>query len=292
MHMSFKSGNKALIHFLFENGADLNVVNDDNMTPICFGSYRLLNEMNLLEGFAVLNQEVATREMEKRANRAQSILALKKHSTLLDQKIRDMIAKSSVQPDPQVPVEIISDDESEAPIRVPENPPRPPQLTGAKSLLGGKKSGFFKCLKKRMSVQKQSSMFRSNDANRRLKKGKSIQVKSSSKGLRQKSHNADRTQKNKPQKSKRVLTLREIKFNRLMKEKRQRERIRSNLEFTNNFLVDTCGSDVFLLKKLPQLYDPNRENEIVHKFRSLGRDLLTKNPTIRSINRSLRWQPA
>lgn len=304
--MSFKSGNKALIHFLFENGADLNVVNEDNMTPICFGSYRLLNELNLLNGFAVLNQEVATREMEKRAHRAESIMALKKHSDTLDQRIREILAKAEKKARAPVAVQIISDEESDERDK-PDKPcqakkpkksrkacksglqlPHPKKLNNAKSLLEGKKSGFFKCLKKRMSVQKQSNMFQSNDINQRLRKGQSTQAKSSSKTSHRKSHNAGDRKKHK-KRSKRTVTLREIKFNRLMKEKRQQAR--SELEFTNNFMVDTCGSDMFLLKKLPQLYDPHQENDIVHQFRSLERDPLTKNPTIQSVNRSLRWSP-
>jgi hypothetical protein len=72
-----------------------------------------------------------------------------------------------------------------------------------------------------------------------------------------------------------------------MKEKKNKQKSNQNMDFVNNFIEDTCGSDVFLLQKLPKLYDPKKENEVVFNYKSLDKDILGEQSAINSINKCL-----
>jgi hypothetical protein len=291
--MAFKSGNKELIHFLVKNGADLNIVNQDDMTPICFGSYGLLKEMNLLNGFAILNKDMVQKEMGKRQKRSKSIINMKKNSILLDQKIRKFLKnverKSEIKTNIQIPIQIISDDEDETPKTA--NPSNNKKNENKNFNSMNRKSKFYKKPTQRMSVDKNSGMFRSNNINYRLRKGKSIQHNSSRKNIQKK--NTEWTKKKSINKNirtktvKQKMTFKEIQFNKMMREKKEKQKENKNMDFDNNFIEDTCGSDVFLLQKLPKLYDPKLENDIEFKFRNLDEDMLGKQKAVDSIHKCL-----
>lgn len=65
------------------------------------------------------------------------------------------------------------------------------------------------------------------------------------------------------------MSLNERKLNRLNQEKKKKMNKPDDLEFSNDFVEDTCGADVFLLKKLPQMYNPDLENEVEFQLKDL-----------------------
>lgn len=129
-------------------------------------------------------------------------------------------------------------------------------------------------------------MFKSNNINYRFKKGNTTQIKSKKNKLKK-----NNTVVNKNNKKKEKMTFKELRFNKLVEEKKKQKKLESlsKMEFTNNFLEDTCGSDLFLLKKLPKLYDPKKENEILYKFKNLDEDIFKKTIHYNCIQQSLRF---
>lgn len=56
LHAAFQSQNEDLIRACIESGGDLNKVNGDGLTPLAFGTPRLLTKLGLMNGFAVENK--------------------------------------------------------------------------------------------------------------------------------------------------------------------------------------------------------------------------------------------
>lgn len=98
VHMAFKNGNKFLILYLKKNGADFNHVNFDNMTPLCFGSYALLEELDLLNGFAVLNQQPFREKFNESHKKHKSIHKLKIDHHAINTRVSLFLQRNSHKP--------------------------------------------------------------------------------------------------------------------------------------------------------------------------------------------------
>lgn len=96
--MAFKNGNKYLIIYLKQNGADFNHINFDNMTPLCFGSYALLRELNLLNGFATLIEKPFRDKFIESKKKHKSIQKLKTDHGIMNMKVSMFLEKNSLKP--------------------------------------------------------------------------------------------------------------------------------------------------------------------------------------------------
>ena len=285
VHMAFKSGHRELIHFMFRQGADLNVVNNDNMTPICFGSYGLLRELNLMNGFAILNEEEIQKEVGKQQKREKSIIDFKKNSLVLDKKIRDFLKKKMKQRPKSdfklsFPVKIESEEEKTE--KALEKQHEGSQSMPSSALQLGPKPKRMKFFSKKGSQLGNGELFKSNNLNYRLRKGKTIQAKSRKGKLKKKFSEDQRTlEKQKPK-----LTFKEMRFNKMVEERKKRKKEKE--DFSNDFIEDTCGAEVFLMKKLPKMYDPSIPNEIVFQLNDLENDVFLRNQQLKSIKQSIK----
>ena len=68
----------------------------------------------------------------------------------------------------------------------------------------------------------------------------------------------------------------------------RKKRKKEKEDFSNDFIEDTCGAEVFLMKKLPKMYDPSIPNEIVFQLNDLENDVFLRNQQLKSIKQSIK----
>lgn len=299
--MAFKSGSPQLIYKLFNHGADMNAVNNDNMTPLGYGTFGLLKELNLLDGFATFNEKRARNEIGKEHVKLQSIAKLQKSSTVLDMKVkkfldsqfgssRDQLSGGIRKSRSPKHSSLARRGSRQLKIKGNEMTPKSPSkvhLSLISPKLGRKKvdintrnfpSSSFKRSqdsttrrnrdkRKTMMIRPMNKEFLSNNLNYRIKRGKTLDLTKKSRKFAKKNTLDGTRRKKRSQKSLRQfkMSMEEFRLAQALKKKKENSKENNPFEFENDFREDTCGCDVFLLKKLPQMYDPKLPNEILFK---------------------------
>ena len=273
MHMAFKSGSRPLLYTLHEHGADFNAVNNDNMTPLCYGTFAMLKELNLLDGFATFNEGNAKEQVGKEHRKMMSIATLQKSSTLLDTQVRKFLEGTGGVKTENAKIgagktnlSTIGETVGSSNIRRKSQ-----KGYGRQSRLRGTPKPRSRGKRKTMMIKPSDRAFLSNNLNYRYRRGKT-EERPRAKPELQKKRTFD--QKKTDKKNKKTLkqfktSMKEYRLAEGLKKKRKTLKEKNPFEFENDFREDTCGCDVFLLKKLTQMYDPKLPNEIHFKVNNI-----------------------